>query len=191
MSVCTFFGHRDCPDSLRPQLQEAVEKLIREAGADTFYVGNQGRFDAMALGVLRELERVYPISVMAWCWLICPRRRRSRRPCSPRDWRRCRPGTPLPGATNGCFAGRISLSPTSPTPGAVLPSMEKRRKSWGSVWSPWPPGQTGNSPVFSKFLQIFFRGPVDIARGKCYSRPNKCAQRVQLCAPRISSCILA
>ena len=60
MSVCTFFGHRDCPDCLRPRLREAVKELIRDAGVDTFYVGNQGRFDAMALGVLRELGRVYP-----------------------------------------------------------------------------------------------------------------------------------
>lgn len=60
MSVCTFFGHRDCPDCLRPRLREAVEELIREAGVDIFYVGNQGQFDAMVLSVLREMGQVYP-----------------------------------------------------------------------------------------------------------------------------------
>lgn len=60
MSVCIFFGHRDCPDSLRPRLREAVEGLIVDQGVDVFYVGNQGQFDAMALGVLRELSQVYP-----------------------------------------------------------------------------------------------------------------------------------
>lgn len=60
MSVCTFFGHRDCPDSLRSRLWEAVEGLIVDQGVDVFYVGNQGQFDAMALGVLRELSQVYP-----------------------------------------------------------------------------------------------------------------------------------
>lgn len=60
MSVCTFFGHRDCPDSVRGKLREVVEWLIREKDVDVFYVGNQGRFDAMALGVLRELGQKYP-----------------------------------------------------------------------------------------------------------------------------------
>lgn len=29
-------------------------------GVDTFYVGNQGRFDALVRGVLRELKVAYP-----------------------------------------------------------------------------------------------------------------------------------
>lgn len=60
MSVCTFFGHRDCPDSVRGKLREVVERLICGEGVDVFYVGNQGQFDAMALGVLRELGQKYP-----------------------------------------------------------------------------------------------------------------------------------
>lgn len=60
MSVCTFFGHRDCPDSVRGKLREVVERLICEEGVDVFYVGSQGHFDAMVLGVLRELGREYP-----------------------------------------------------------------------------------------------------------------------------------
>lgn len=60
MPICTFFGHRDCPESIRGKLREAVEWLIREKNVVIFYVGNQGRFDAMALGVLRELRQEYP-----------------------------------------------------------------------------------------------------------------------------------
>ena len=32
MPTCTFFGHRDCPDSLRPSLQQAIARLIAEEG---------------------------------------------------------------------------------------------------------------------------------------------------------------
>lgn len=60
MMTCTFFGHRECPEELRPVLKQAVLRLIQEEGVDTFYVGNQGRFDAMVLGVLRELGEKYP-----------------------------------------------------------------------------------------------------------------------------------
>lgn len=60
MPTCTFFGHRECPQGLRPGLYRVVEGLIREEGVDTFYVGSQGQFDAMALGVLRQLAMVYP-----------------------------------------------------------------------------------------------------------------------------------
>lgn len=59
MSVCTFFGHRDCPEGVRPQVKRTVEDLILHHGVDTFYVGDKGRFDAVVRGVLRELEREY------------------------------------------------------------------------------------------------------------------------------------
>ena len=60
MSVCTFFGHRDCPASLKPKLRAVVVDLIERHGVDRFYVGRQGAFDAMARTVLRELAEVYP-----------------------------------------------------------------------------------------------------------------------------------
>ena len=59
MAVCTFFGHRDCPASLKPKLRAAVVELIERHGVDRFYVGRQGAFDAMARAVLRELTEVY------------------------------------------------------------------------------------------------------------------------------------
>ena len=58
--TCTFFGHRDCPASLKPKLRAVVVELIERHGVDRFYVGRQGAFDAMARSVLRELAGVYP-----------------------------------------------------------------------------------------------------------------------------------
>ena len=60
MSACTFFGHRDCPMSIKPKLRAVVVKLIEQHGVDWFYAGRQGVFDTMARSVLRELAKVYP-----------------------------------------------------------------------------------------------------------------------------------
>ena len=59
MAVCTFFGHRDCPEEVRTKLYAAVAELIENDGVDMFYVGNQGRFDAYVRLVLRELKKKY------------------------------------------------------------------------------------------------------------------------------------
>ena len=59
MPACTFFGHSDCPD-LRVELKDAVMQLV-EAGVDTFYVGNQGRFDAQVRRVLSKLGVRYAV----------------------------------------------------------------------------------------------------------------------------------
>lgn len=60
MASCTFFGHRECLDSLKFQLKEVLIDLITNHNVDMFYVGNQGRFDAIVRGVLRELKKEYP-----------------------------------------------------------------------------------------------------------------------------------
>lgn len=60
MSACTFFGHRDCQDGVRQQVRQIVTELIEAHGVDTFYVGNQGRFDIIVRSVLRELSQKYP-----------------------------------------------------------------------------------------------------------------------------------
>ena len=60
MKACTFFGHRDCPETIKPYLREVLIDLITNNGVDTFYVGNQGRFDGIVRSVLRELEKEYP-----------------------------------------------------------------------------------------------------------------------------------
>lgn len=60
MYACTFFGHRDCPDSIKPALRRTLVDLIEKEQVDLFYVGNQGGFDRMVRGVLRELAEQYP-----------------------------------------------------------------------------------------------------------------------------------
>lgn len=60
MSACTFFGHRDCPSSIKPKLREALIDLIENHTVDMFYVGQQGAFDSMVRSVLKELVPLYP-----------------------------------------------------------------------------------------------------------------------------------
>ena len=54
MVACTFFGHRDCPDSICPKLRSVLVDLIENQQADTFYVGRQGSFDELVYAALRE-----------------------------------------------------------------------------------------------------------------------------------------
>ena len=60
MPACTFFGHRDCPDTIKPKLHQVLTDLIENHSVDMFYVGNQGRFDALVRSELRDLQRKYP-----------------------------------------------------------------------------------------------------------------------------------
>ena len=60
MANCTFFGHRECPDSVKTILREVLVDLIKDHGVDMFYVGNQGQFVAMVRSTLQELKKVYP-----------------------------------------------------------------------------------------------------------------------------------
>ena len=60
MSACTFFGHRDCPETILPKLRTTLTMLICQHAVEQFYVGNQGNFDALVRRVLRELQQTYP-----------------------------------------------------------------------------------------------------------------------------------
>lgn len=59
MSSCTFCGHHDAPDSIRVSIENEIEKLILHNNVTCFYVGSHGRFDSMALSVLRECKEKY------------------------------------------------------------------------------------------------------------------------------------
>ena len=59
MSSCTFFGHRECYELDVAVLRSAIEVLISK-GVDTFYVGNQGHFDKMVYGCLKQLRKTCP-----------------------------------------------------------------------------------------------------------------------------------
>ena len=60
MPACTFFGHRDCPSSIRPRLRDTLIDLFENHAVDMFYVGRQGAFDAIVSSVLKELILEYP-----------------------------------------------------------------------------------------------------------------------------------
>ena len=60
MPACTFFGHRDCPDTIKPRLREVLIGLIKNHNVDMFYVGHQGQFDAQVHSELKKLKQEYP-----------------------------------------------------------------------------------------------------------------------------------
>ena len=60
MSACTFFGHRDCPSSIKSKLRKVLTDLIESHAVDMFYVSQQGSFDSMVRSVLKELVSLYP-----------------------------------------------------------------------------------------------------------------------------------
>ena len=60
MPSCTFFGHRDCPESIKPKLREVLVDLINNHDVDMFYVGHQGQFDAYVHSELKRLKQEYP-----------------------------------------------------------------------------------------------------------------------------------
>ena len=60
MATCTFFGHRECPDSIQTILKEQLINLIEQQQVDLFYVGHQGSFDRIVRHTLHELMLLYP-----------------------------------------------------------------------------------------------------------------------------------
>lgn len=58
--ACTFFGHRDCSENIKPKIRTVVIDLIENHGVTMFYVGNQGNFDRMVRSVLKEVTTAYP-----------------------------------------------------------------------------------------------------------------------------------
>ena len=57
MANCTFFGHRDCPETVNPKLREVLIDLITNHDVDMFYVGHQGQFDAYVHSELKNIHR--------------------------------------------------------------------------------------------------------------------------------------
>lgn len=60
MATCTFFGHRDCPEAIKPELRAVLVDLITEHDVDMFYVGHQGQFDVYVHSMLKWLKQEYP-----------------------------------------------------------------------------------------------------------------------------------
>lgn len=58
MKSCTFFGHSDCCEPIKPLIREVLLNLIKE-DVTRFYVGNNGLFDSMVISVLKELKKEF------------------------------------------------------------------------------------------------------------------------------------
>lgn len=60
--ICTFFGHRDTPENIKPKLKAVLVDLIEKNNIDMFYVGNNGAFDHIVRETLKELKNIYTIN---------------------------------------------------------------------------------------------------------------------------------
>ena len=62
MKACSFFGHRDTPqtEELKRKVKEIVEHLIVKEGVDTFLFGSRSKFDELCLLIVTELKEKYP-----------------------------------------------------------------------------------------------------------------------------------
>lgn len=60
--VCTFFGHRDAPDSIKRILENTITDMLYKNNISMFYVGNNGNFDKMVQTVLSEISEQHPIN---------------------------------------------------------------------------------------------------------------------------------
>lgn len=56
MKSCFLFGHADAPQSVLPDLIEAIENEVSR-GTNAFYVGYHGNFDRMAVTALRTIKQ--------------------------------------------------------------------------------------------------------------------------------------
>lgn len=61
MAAATFFGHRDCPHTVKPALREAIMDLVNTQNVTMFYVGDSGQYDAYCRSVLKELGLNYAV----------------------------------------------------------------------------------------------------------------------------------
>lgn len=59
--VCTFFGHKDAPESIKNEIRDIITNLILTKNVNTFYVGNNGNFDLLVRNVLTELKSKHNI----------------------------------------------------------------------------------------------------------------------------------
>lgn len=58
--ACTFFGHHDCPSTIKPKITDVLIDLIENHAVEWFYVGNTGTYDRLVRSALRELAKEYP-----------------------------------------------------------------------------------------------------------------------------------
>ena len=54
--VCTFFGHKDAPESIKEKLEFEINSLI-QSGIKSFLVGNNGYFDYLVQDLLKYISK--------------------------------------------------------------------------------------------------------------------------------------
>ena len=74
---CFLFGHRDAPESILPQIEQAVEAQYLIHGIEEFVVGHRGNFDSLAARAVRSVKASRNPSDAAAC--LPPRKRQKRR----------------------------------------------------------------------------------------------------------------
>ena len=57
--TCTFFGHKDYIEGIKPILKHTLIDLIENKNVDCFLVGNNGFFDSNVISTLTELQDEY------------------------------------------------------------------------------------------------------------------------------------
>lgn len=60
--ICTLFGHRDAPETIKSNLKTILIDLIENKNVNIFYVGNNGSFDRITRALLKELKKTYKIN---------------------------------------------------------------------------------------------------------------------------------
>lgn len=65
--VVSFFGQKDTPSTVKPLLEQTVQRLIKENEDITFLVGTHRAFDLMAQSVLKNAAERYP---RASCYIV-------------------------------------------------------------------------------------------------------------------------
>lgn len=60
MKCCFMFGHGDCPDSVLPRIEQAVELYYSRYGITGYYIGNRGSFDRLAALAVRKAKQMHP-----------------------------------------------------------------------------------------------------------------------------------
>ncbi len=57
--ICTFFGHKNAPVSVKEALKTEILRLLDE-GVVEFYVGNNGSFDYYVQEILSDISKIRP-----------------------------------------------------------------------------------------------------------------------------------
>ena len=59
MKSCTFIGHRDASEEIKPLIKQTIINLIEKERVTDFYVGNHGNFDRWVYSTLKEISEEY------------------------------------------------------------------------------------------------------------------------------------